>query len=252
MIASTSLGLAAGAAWGTAIYALGTPSVPSLSVVGKQEMQIALLDTTKIRILFLLGTPDSELQEQIPGILTMLRQRIDIVVGASEAVDALGAPFRHRWRVSHTLVIPEADSTITPTNNRTWVTRDVVVDLGDGASIDIQATSRAGWNRTATPHALWAAALHSGRQKISLAPSAESLAALVDTGSSLLVVPDAQTGKPAADLEARIVATNGREDLTFPREGGLGAILVRTYPQDVARFELRPDGIALPAWHESI
>lgn len=252
MIAGTSLGLAAGAAWGTAIHTLGTPSVPSLSVIGKQGMQIALLDTTKVRVLFLLGTPDSELREEIPGILTVLRQRIDIVVGSSDGVDALGAPFRERWRVRHTLVIPEGGSTVAPTVDSTGVTQDLNIDLGDGGSIDIQITSRGGWNRTATTHTLWVVALHSGQHKLTLAPTAESLAALVDGGSSLLILPDMRTGRSAAALQAHIIATNGRHDLTFPRESGRGAVLVRTYPHDVARFELHVDGIALPSWHESI
>lgn len=251
LLASTSLGVIAGGSWGASIQRLATPSVPSLSIIGENETQIALLDTTGVRALLLLGAPENDLQLQIPGMLSLLRQRVDLLVGTSSAVDALGSRFRHRWRVSHTLAIPDANPPSARAIDRTWVTQDLQAGLGNGLSLDLRTTSRGGWNAGLAERTLWIATILFGQQRVVLAPNAESLMTQGTAGASLVIVPELSLDRVAA-LGPSVIATNGRDDLALPQEGRPGVLLVRTYPQDIARFEFRREGLALPSWHEPV
>ena len=145
----------------------------------------------------------------------MLRQRVDLLVGASSAVDALGSRFPHRWRVSHTLAIPSANPPTAETVDRTWVTQDLQADLGNGLSLDLQTASRGGWNASTAEHTLWVATILSGQQKVVLAPNAESLMMLGMAGASLVIVPELPIARVAA-LGPSVIATNGRDDLALP------------------------------------
>ncbi|HEV2074485.1 MAG TPA: hypothetical protein VGR29_12715 [Thermomicrobiales bacterium] len=252
LLTSVGLGILAGGTWGAAIQALATPSAPSLSVVGKEDMQIVLLDTTEVRVLLLLGSPDDDLQSQIPGMLTMLRQRVDLLVGASSSVNALGSSFRNRWQLVHTLAIAEPASPPVASETLTTVRDDLMIDVGNGVSLDLRIAVRGAWKQTVNSHTLWAAIIRYGEHKIVLAPSGEALVELGATSPSLALVPVSPLGDIANTIGPGAIATNSRDDLTLQVQEPLGTVLVRIYAQDTARFELSRSGLTLPAWHERI
>jgi hypothetical protein len=239
LILSAVAGVIAGGAWGAAIQALAKPSTPTLSIIGKGETQVILLDTTRLRVLILCGTPDEELRAQIPALLTMLRQRIDILVGTSAALDALGHEFWQRWRVSHSFVLADGVTAGQDTSTQTWITQAVGAELGDGVSIDFSLTTRDEWEATMEPRSLWAVTVRAGSSLVTLAPDMDSALVLSAPRSTLV-----------ATLLPASIAVNSEDDLTWPTEDPSGAVLVRIYPEDISRFELRDDGIALPTWAE--
>jgi hypothetical protein len=250
LVLSAVAGVITGGAWGAAIQALAKPSTPTLSIIGKRGTQVILLDTTRLRVLILCGTPDGELQAQIPALLTMLRQRIDILVGTSAALDALGHEFWQRWRVSHSLVLADGGTAGQDTSTQTWITGAVGAELGDGVSIDFSLTTRDEWDVTMEPRSLWAVTVRAGWSVVTLAPDMDSALVLSAPGSTLVVVPQGNANRLMATLLPASIAVNSADDLTWPTEDPSGAVLVRIYPEDISRFELRDDGIALPTWAE--
>lgn len=252
LLTSAGLGILAGGTWGAAIQALATPSTPSLSVVGKEDMQIVLLDTTEVRVLLLLGSPDDDLQSQIPGMLTILRQRVDVLVGASSSVNALGSRFRDRWQLAHTLAIAEPASLPVASGTLTTAGDDLTIDLGNGVSLDLHIAVKGAWNQTVNTHTLWATIISYGEHKIVLAPSGEALVELGATAPSLVLVPESSLVDIANTVGPGAIAMNSRDDLTHQIREPLGTVLVRIYPQDTARLEFSTSGLTLPAWHERI
>ncbi len=252
LLVSGGLGILAGGTWGAAIQALATPSVPSLSVVGTEDMQIVLLDTTEVRVLLLLGSPDNDLQSQIPGMLTMLRQRVDLLVGGASSVNALGSLFRDRWQLAHTLAIAEPTSAHVASGTLTTVSDDLTIDLGNGVSIDLRIAVRGAWNLTTNPHTLWAAIILHEEHKVVLAPSGEALVEMGATTPSLALVPKSSLVEITSILGPAAIAPNSRDGLTLQVQEPLDTLLVRIYPQDTARFEFSTSGLTLPSWHEPI
>ena len=252
LIASCGLGILTGGTWGAAVHGLATPSSPSLSVVGKDDMQVVLLDTTDVRVLILLGTPDEDLQRQIPAMLTLLRQRVDLLVGTSSSVNALGLRFRNRWRVTHALVVAEPASAPTMSGTRTSVRENLQTDLGSGVSMELRLAPRGAWNRSMTPLTPWVAVIRSGEHEVILAPNGEALVDMGVPAPSLALVPQSPLAHIARTLGPSAIATNSREELSLQIQEPLDTVLVRIYPQDTARFEFSSSGLTLPNWHERI
>lgn len=244
-------GVMAGGVWGAAIQRLATPSTPSLAIIGKRDAQIVLLDTTRIRVLILLGIPDEDLQLQIPALLTMLRQRVDIVIGSISAIESLGQEFMERWQVTKSLVFPESSVVRPGAPLQTSVTSDMTADLGTGISLQLTSTMRGAWNAAEAPRNLWQVLITDGRTNVSLSPNVASALILAPQAATLLIIPRADPGQILSPLYPAALATNARDDLELPDDTSRTISLVRTYPQDISHFELVHIGLQLPAWTES-
>lgn len=247
----STLGVIAGGAWGAAIQHLAIPSSPSLAIVGRRDVQIVLLDTSRTRVLILLGIPEDDLELQIPALLTMLRQRIDLVVGSISSIEALDQEFMQRWQVTTCLVFPESTETGPDGPFRTWITSDLAVDLGNGISLQLTSTMRGAWNAAAAPRNLWQVFVTNGQEEVSLTPNDASASALAPQAATLLITPRADPHQLLPVLYPAVIATNARDDLALPDNASREVSLVRTYPQDISRFELIPTGLRLPSWSES-
>lgn|GEM_PF-4364586 len=252
LVVGTVTGILAGGVWGAAIQRLARTSSPSLAVIGRKDAQITLLDTPRIRVLILLGEPDEDLQNQIPALLTMLRQRIDIVIGSASSVESLGQAFMKRWRVTRSLVFPEGANIGPDTSSRTWVIADMTADLGSGISLQLTSTMRDAWNAAATPHNLWQVLVTDGRTKVSLTPNASSAAILTPQGVTLLITPRVNPEEVLPLLHPAVIASNTRDDLELPTDTSRPVSLVRTYPQDISHFGLMDTGLQLPSWTERV
>lgn len=247
LLTSTIAGLIAGGAWGAALQTIARPSHPTLSVIGRGDAQIVLLDTTEIRVLVLLGTPKEDLQTQIPALLTMFSQRIDLIIGTRTAITSLGPEFKGRWRVSHTLLVPESEETVANTSARTLMTKNARINLRDGISLVLLLTTRNAWNAASPTSFSWVLAIEGNIPLAALAADQHSIVMLATNGVGLVIVPEASPERIASLPGPASMAINARDDLLAPQSA---TILVRTYPEDIARFELHGEGIALLPWAE--
>lgn len=211
---------------------------------------MVLLDTTEARALIVLGDPKPRLLGQVAAMMSVLRQRIDVIVGTSTGVDALGKDFRSRWRVKHTLAIPEPNVMVASTARQTWITRNVAVDLGKSMSMSLIVSTRENWKATGRSHRPWIAVLRHLDHAIVLSPDTASVMALGYVRPILLVVPESNPVQMSKTVMPAAIATNAAEGLPARQTGVSGTVIVRTYPEDVSRFELRQDGVVLPTWAE--
>jgi hypothetical protein len=200
--------------------------------------------------MILLGRPDDNLISRIPALLTVLHQRIDLLVGTSTAVSTLGPDFRRRWRVAHTFLFPEGKSTELDRPAQTWITDDVDADLGNGISLGFFVTSRNAWNATGATQHLWMITVATRTNLVTLTPDSSSAEVLAADSAVLLVVPNADVERLLTTRAPAAIAINARYDLGEPFREDASAMLVRIYGEDIARFEIREDGIALPTWAE--
>ena len=247
LVTSVIAGLVAGGAWGAALQAIARPSLPTLSVIGHGDAQIVLLDTTEVRVLVLLGNPGENLKMQMPALLTMFSQRIDLLIGTPTAVASFGVGFRDRWSVSHTLLVPESEEAGVNTASQTLISRNTRIALGGDISLALLLTTRNAWNTANPTRFPWIVAVEGETPLAALAADQHSIAMLATHGVGLVVVPQASPERLAILPGPASLATNARDDLVAPQST---TMLVRTYPEDIARFELRSNGIALPSWAE--
>jgi len=241
---ATLTGAVAGGAWGAAIQALAKPSSPSLSLVGKGNSQVALIDTTRVRVLILLGPANADPIEIVPAMLTLVRQRLDIVIGSSTAIERLPAGFLSHWRTAHQFAIPTSDSPSPGSRLQTPVIEDYVIDLGDDAKLEIHRSTRDAWDTAKATQHLWLVTARFGSASLLLAPDSQSADVLAERGASLLAVPGGDAGHMSRLLSPASLAMNANDGLSpLP-----GMPLVRIFPTDIARFTIKGGHVALPSW----
>lgn len=237
-------GVIAGGAWGAAIQSLAKASSPTISIIGKGASQIALIDTMRVRVLVFLGPQVPVLVETIPMLMTMVRQRIDVVIGSSTVIDTLPEGFMSRWHVAHAFAIPDPDALRPDSKTYTTIVEDRRLDLGDGCILELRRSTRDAWDTRALPRILWSVMTTFGTATVILAPDEHSLDVLAEQGASVVAVPNGETDHIARLLTPASVAINGRDGLdTAP-----ATALVRIFPTDVARLTIENDQVALPSW----
>lgn len=250
-IATSVAGMVLGGIWGAGIGALALPKKPTLAVVGRQSAQIILLDTLSARVLIVLGDPDAGLVDQVPALMTIMRQRIDIVIGTAPGTAALGESFAFRWNVSQTIVIPDTigSSPGPNTSTRSTSSQSTAINLDRGVSLSIDITTRGGWNGL-PPQSLWSVTVVHGRHTVVLGPDEASLLATAPDRLSLIIVPAVSGPSFEQKLSPGSIAINENNHREMHQRAH-GTALVRTYPEDIARFVFAEDGIELPFWASS-
>lgn len=244
-----AIGVGLGTVWAAGLHAMGLPDAPSLSIVGEKGSQIVLLDTTGARALILLGEPSDRLVEQIPSLMTALRQRIDIVIGADAVLAGSAAGIGERWHARHQLVVPDRLGGTHPpdTAERTTVRSALSLDLGTGIRASIHISARGEWRAGDEGEgAAWAVLIAHGASRIALAPTAAGALVAGPNRPSLIVTPGDDIALIEEKLSPGAVAVNA--DALAPDKEASGFALLRTFPDDVARVELRADGVRLPGW----
>lgn len=249
---SVTAGVAVGGLWAAGLRAMGVPNVPTLSVVGTGTSQLALLDTTSARVLVVLGMPSQDLLDQIPAMLTVLRQRIDLLIGDELALDGFGNLARDRWNVTHELVIPaERGNHRSPdTTRRTIVRTDLAIDPGNGFASVLVVRPRHEWNMATTTDGStqrWALSVHREATEIVLGPLAEGVLLGATSRPALVVSPGDDPRLLVEKLGPAAVALNGSA-VEEAGEALTSVAIVRIFRDDVARFELLRDGVRLPRW----
>lgn len=244
LLSGSLAGVVAGGAWGAAIQSLAKPSAPTVSLIGAGASQIALVDTIDLRVLILLGPVSDGLVDAIPMLLTMVRQRLDIVVGPAATIEHLPAGFTSRWRVAHTFVIPAAGAATPATRTQTSVVDDFRLEPGNGVELVIRRSTRADWQAHAETQQLWTVTTTFDEAALVFAPDMASVDVLAERGPAVLAVPKGEVGHIARRWSPAAIAVNARDEL----DAAPGTMLVRIHPGEVARFTIRDGQVALPPW----
>jgi hypothetical protein len=249
LIASGAAGALVGGGWAAGLRATSMPAHPTLSLVGVDSAQIALLDTTSVRVVIALGTPTDKLVDQIPALMTVLRQRIDLLVTHETVLPMLGPSFTSRWAVRHHLVIPEpVDGSDTPTPpDHTRVVSDLAVDLNNDFTLNLRVSPRNEWAlQNGEARRLWSITLQHANTVILLAPDTSAAVATSDDRPSLVVTPGPDPDLLVGKLAPGGIAMNAGhlDDAQRP------TVVLRTHLDDIARIEFRDKRITLPPWAE--
>jgi hypothetical protein len=249
VVATLLSGAVLGGMWGAAFPVFASENRPSMAVVGHKGAQIVLLDSSEARVLLLVGDPDERLFDTLPAMMTLFRQRIDVLVASQPVLLRHVRELQDRWTIRHAISIqhrPELETASIPT---TPVTDVVSVSLGANITLECQVSHRREWDAR-TQHGtstLWTASVHHPGSRTLIAPDLASLEASTRQPATLLISPDLPT---AALTDVR---PYGAYACNYDGEGIEDAdtdalLLTRIYPQDIARFVLHDEGIDLPPW----
>lgn len=115
-----------------------TGSEASIRFIGRRETIVALLDTGTERVLFVLGERDDELLENVPGLTTLGKTRIDMVI-ASYRVLATRAAREHLQVGSTPVLSIQADHSLPPIRGNISLI-STMVELELGAATQMQLT----------------------------------------------------------------------------------------------------------------
>lgn len=240
-------GVVAGGAWGAAIQALARPSSPTISLVGSENSLIALIDTTDVRVLLMLGPADDGLIAEIPTLLTLARQRIDIVIGASSTLSGLPPGFGSRWKVLHTFSIPGDGASPPNTETASSVTDDLRLDLPHQTVLAIRRSTRLGWKAGADEQHGWKVSVGFGTVRALFVPDMLSAEMLTERGADVLVLPTGDLARLVRICAPSSIAMNAENGMEVPA----GSTLVRVFPSDVARFTVEDGQVGMPPWATS-
>lgn len=251
VVATIAAGAVLGAVWGAAFPVLATEGRPTIAVIGERNAQLALVDAGAARLLVLVGEPDDRLLQRLPAMLTVFRQRIDVIVGTSTALIAHSQSLVRRWRVRHAIVMSNtADAPSLPVP-ATVVADGVDIEAGDTTRLALRIGYRDEWRLRGPGGApMWSLRIARGDSVVSIVPDARSFAAVPPGTSAVLVSPSAPPSELRAVSPASALAVNYDSD-SIASPPGAGVALIRVYPQDISRFTLAGNGVELPPWTEA-
>lgn len=251
-------GLMATAIGGSALAALVVGGNPRLMVVGEEEWQIGLLLASRTRVLILTGELSREAMAAIPMLLSVMRQRIDVVMGSSAVLAFLPGGFRERWKVRRIIRLPDPEDITTGAT-----ALDQVLHLPTGLRVAI-STSPRGFSRAETPGgadrtATGLITISRGGSIITIADTLDSIADFAPSSTTVAIAPTGRIDHLASRLRVPTICINA--DQIHDREIDFGASsrdlpdarsLVRIFRDDVAEFRLHEDGVAIPAWRQTL
>jgi hypothetical protein len=249
LVTTIAVGALIGGVWGAAFPAVASESRPSVAVVGEGKSQIVLIDSTDVRALLLVGSPNPSLMECLPAMMTLFRQRVDLVIGSRSMLEAEAMALRDRWSLSHAISLQTALEPVALAMPATVVTDSLAIDLGAGLNLTVRIGHRDEW-RTGHPQRtepLWSVELMHAGGTIAIAPDVPSLEATGTGASSMLLMPEAPRHSVLRIHPTSALAVNYDSELSEDTVTD-GMALTRIYPEDIARFVLTEDELQLPPW----
>jgi hypothetical protein len=248
VVSTIAGGALLGGIWGAAFPTLATERRPTLAVIGKQTSQLALLDSGLARVLVISGEPDDDLFERLPAVMTVFRQRIDLIIGGSSILTARARELADRWRARHAIVLSGSRSVPSLPMSSTFVSDVRRVSLGNEMFLEISIGYRHEWRAVTSSRSIphWGISIRSQTARVAIAPDLSSFLAVPPEPSSLLVAPDIPDQEVFTRGPATAVAVNYDSSTLDPPPGGV--FVTRIYPRDIARFVFGEDGLELPAW----
>lgn len=240
---------------GSAIADFVVRGKPRLMVVGEDEWQIALLLAARTRVLILNGEPTPDALETIPMLLSVMRQRIDVVIGSSVGLALLPPDFRERWMVRRIIPVPDEGDIQT---EKTVLGQ--VLHLSNNLHVEVSASPRGFWARTSgdiTRTATGIVTISCSESIITIGRNLETIADLGPSSTTVAIAPTGSIDYLARHLRVPTICINAdqaREQKMDFRASHLVPpamrSLVRIFPLDVAEFALQEQGITVPAWRQ--
>src|SRR5699024_6532274 len=103
------------------------------------------------------------------------------------------------------------------------------------------------WHGTDGGRRMWMATLRSGADSMVFVPDQASATAFSAASPSILITPRGESDDLVRRMPAPVVALNATGEL-HARQTGATPEVVPIFRDDIARFTIGADGIALPSW----
>ena len=238
-----------GGLWGAAFPALAIENRPTIAVIGHHGAQLVLVDSSEARALVMVGDPDDALMERIPAVMTLFRQRIDLLIASQPVLLRHAGWLRERWSLVHAVSLQSTMEPGQPAIPTTIVTEGIAIRLGGEMVLESRIGHRGEWDarRPLYPSPMWTISVtHSGGTVV-ISPDAESIDVAAPMAASLLISPEMPPPATSARMPVHAFACN-YDSKSLEQHGNPGKPLTRIYPQDIARFVLHDKGIDLPPW----
>lgn len=252
LISTLAAGAVLGGIWGAAFPALATESRPTLAVVGHRSAQLILIDSSKARALVMVGHPDDQLLDALPAMMTVFRQRIDLIIGSQDALEQHAISIRDRWSIQHAIAFQEKSALPTLAMPTTVASNTVSIALGTDMSLNCLVGHRGEWSASGSGGGdpLWAIHVTHPVAEISIAPSVGALEAAGTPPADVLIVPEPASTRPDRFGTSQAIAVNYDSDVA-DEEVPEGLRVTRVFPRDIARFVFEDDKLRLPPWSKS-
>lgn len=249
VVATVASGALFGALWGAAFPIVATERRPTIAVVGHRNAQVVLIDASPARALVLSGEPGVELLDMLPAIMTMFRQRIDLVIGAPSPLADHGQRIAQRWRVGHTIDLRGGEQVPSLWSSTTFVDKAIDIALGSSMELNIRMGFRGQWRPDAAEpdSPLWCATLSTSGGDVVIAPNPASVSAVGPLSTALMIVPDAPDPNVLSASPTSALAVN-YDSKTIDEAPAGQAALTRIFPRDVARIVIGDGALHLPEW----
>jgi hypothetical protein len=249
LIATITGGSILGGIWATAFPALAMENRPTLALVGHRGAQLMVLDSSRARALILVGEPDDTLMSMLPAIMTVFRQRIDLMIGPGVVLAQHAGMLASRWSIERAITLGQAapgEALAIPT---TVLAGTIRLNLGAETTIVCRVGHRDEWKSDPPERAslFWTLTISHPGGAVTIAPDPLSLEVAAAPPATLLISPDIPPEEAVRRAPAEAFACNYDTD-TIDRAGDTGKPLTRVYPEDIARFVFDASGIRLPPW----
>lgn len=236
------IGSAIGVGWAAAVKHFSFPGDMRVSVIGKSRSQLALVDMDQMHTVVCLGAPEDALLRNLPLLMTLFRQHLDLAIGSEDAIMAIQ---RHGYKPCETLIVGAPRRGNAAAHN--VLSRSVSIDCGSDAHLNIRLNTIGAWSSDRNPQTYWSADLRA--QECTVAMAATDLDA-VSSGparADIVIVPAATSTTVLRKLGARALATNESSAFdTLSRQPAENVIPI--FPDDVAAFGITSNGVTLPSW----
>lgn len=207
--------LVAGTAGGIMLGLTGvmlTRGEASIRFIGRRQTIIALLDTSTERVLFVLGERDDELLANIPGLITVGKSRIDMVIATHRILASRAAREHLRVDIAPSLAIQSSESLPPIRGNVTSVTIPTSIEIGNDSSMHIEL---AGFE---AEHPDFLVTIQCRGNRLVLASGASALRMSDGAETDLLVLPGSAKSLADANIVPQILVCNSREETSgFPQ-----------------------------------
>lgn len=246
-------GASLGTAWAAGLSLAASSGDPTVEVIGARNAQIVLLDTHRFRALFVIGSPDSKLQENISGLTGIFRRRLDLLAGSRSGIAAFGNAFSTAHHVVRTIALDDEPGAHDASTTFFSTPSDLKADLPDGLELNIHSITTGAWNRQKTERRTWLMAIRRGETVCCMGPGLEDIATHGPIGSALALAPAGDLQLSVRRLGGSVIAVNAdtidEGDFDTMAKGPTMR-LTRIHPRETAVFTLTSAGIGLPSWTE--
>jgi len=249
MATLSAIGGLAGGLWSVGLATLSRGSEPELTIVGHDSWQVAMLETGTDRVLICTGIFEDSADPAVRRLLTTLRQHVDVIVATESALlhlDRTGALARS--------FVVQLDAAPNQTDTPTFrALRHQLSITFDGGQLDLERIPQDEWNDESPADATWWIRLELLGLTMVMAPDLDTAAAVAPLETTLAVAPSGEAARFLQVLPGAAIATNGYGwDDTSEQFVTAPTYLIRTFPDDPARFRFEEDRLVLPDWSQEL